>query len=62
MRRERVAVLTQGTLTDAEMVAATPEAAYLMALAELPVPGKWVAVCGCEGERGKASGAPAPCP
>ena len=42
MRRERVAVLTQGTLTDAQMVAATPEAAYLMALAELPVPGGWL--------------------
>ncbi|EFN52031.1 hypothetical protein CHLNCDRAFT_139631 [Chlorella variabilis] len=38
VRREKVAVLTQGTLTDAEMVAAQPEAAYLLALAELPVP------------------------
>lgn len=40
MRREKVAVLTQGTLTDAEMLAAQPEASYLLALAELPVPGK----------------------
>ena len=39
VRREKVAVLTQGTLTDAEMVAAQPEASYLTALAELPVPG-----------------------
>lgn len=45
MRREKVAVLTQGTLTDAEMLAGQPEAAYLMALAELPVPG----MCTCAG-------------
>jgi hypothetical protein len=38
VRRERVAVLTQGTLTDAEMLGGQPEAAYLMALAELAVP------------------------
>jgi hypothetical protein len=41
VRREKVAVLTQGTLTDAEMLAGLPEAAYLLALAELPVPGGW---------------------
>lgn len=40
VRREKVAVLTQGTLTDAEMLAAQPEASYLLALAELSVPGK----------------------
>lgn len=39
MRREKVAVLTQATLTDQEMLCSQPEAAYLMALAELPVPG-----------------------
>ncbi len=39
VRREKVAVLTQGTLTDAEMLAEQPEASYLLALAELPVPG-----------------------
>ena len=38
MRREAVAVLTRGTLCDADMLAATPDAAYLLALAELPVP------------------------
>lgn len=42
VRREKVAVLTQGTLTDAEMLAAQPEASYLLALAELPVPGACV--------------------
>ena len=40
MRREKVAVLTQGTLTDTEMLAAQPEASYLLALAELAVPGE----------------------
>lgn len=39
MRREKVAVLTQATLTDQEMLSGQPEASYLMALAELPVPG-----------------------
>lgn len=42
MRREKVAVLTAGTLTDQEMMGAQPEAAYLMSLAELPVPGQWL--------------------
>lgn len=40
VRREKVAVLTQGTLTDADMTKDAPEAAYLLALAELPVPGQ----------------------
>ena len=40
VRREKVAVLTQGTLTDTEMLAAQPEASYLLALAELAVPGE----------------------
>jgi len=42
VRREKVAVLTQGTLTDHEMLEAQPDASYLLALAELPVPGGWV--------------------
>lgn len=49
--REKVAVLTQGTLTDSEMLAEQPEASYLMALAELPVPGARVV----EGVEGRAS-------
>lgn len=40
VQREKVAVLTRGTLTDAEMLSSQPEASYLMALAELPVPGE----------------------
>jgi len=35
VRRERVAVLSKGTLVDAEMVAARPDAAYLVAVVEL---------------------------
>jgi DNA mismatch repair protein MSH6 len=38
VRREAVAVLTRGTLTDAEMLGAAPDAQYLMAVAELPLP------------------------
>ncbi|KAL4517804.1 hypothetical protein Ndes2526A_g02182 [Nannochloris sp. 'desiccata'] len=38
VRREKVAVLTRGTLTDAEMMGAVPDAQYLMAVAELPLP------------------------
>ena len=38
MRREKVAVLTRGTLTDPQMLGANPDAVFLMALAELPVP------------------------
>jgi DNA mismatch repair protein MSH6 len=34
VRREKVAVLTRGTLTDATMLAATPDAAYLVAITE----------------------------
>lgn len=38
VRREKVAVLSRGTLTDAEMMGAVPDAQYLMAVAELPLP------------------------
>lgn len=38
MQRTKVAVLTRGTLTDPEMLGANPDAVFLMALAELPVP------------------------
>ena len=38
VRREKVAVVTIGTLTDGEMLGASPEAAYLMAIAELLLP------------------------
>lgn len=38
VRREKVAVLTRGTLTDAEMMGAVPDAQYLMAVAEVPLP------------------------
>lgn len=38
VRREKVAVLSKGTLTDAEMLMTAPEAAYLLTLVELPVP------------------------
>jgi DNA mismatch repair protein MSH6 len=34
VRREKVALLTRGTLTDATMLAATPDAAYLVAITE----------------------------
>jgi DNA mismatch repair ATPase MutS len=34
VNRELVAVLTRGTLTDAEMLASTPDASYLMAITE----------------------------
>ena len=37
--RELVAVLTRGTLTDAEMLASTPDASYLMAITEGPPAG-----------------------
>lgn len=37
VRREKVAVLSKGTLMDAQMVAAKPDAAYVMAVAELPM-------------------------
>eukprot|EP00887_Chlorella_sp_A99_P007330 scaffold2.g7330.t1 len=38
VRREKVAVLTKGSLTDGEMLGTHPDASYLLALAELPVP------------------------
>ena len=38
VRREKVVVLTKGTLNDAGMLATAPEASYLMCLVELPVP------------------------
>ena len=37
VRREKVAVLTRGTLTDAEMMASVPDAQYLLSVAELPL-------------------------
>ena len=39
VNRELVAVLTRGTLTDAEMLASTPDASYLMAITEGPPAG-----------------------
>jgi hypothetical protein len=39
VRREKVALLSRGTLTDATMLAATPDAAYLVAITEAPVAG-----------------------
>ncbi|KAL4857543.1 DNA mismatch repair protein 6 [Chlorella vulgaris] len=51
VQREKVAVLTRGTLTDAEMLSSQPEASYLLALAELPVPAALAAAS-------EASGAP----
>ncbi len=36
VNRELVAVLTRGTLTDAEMLQSTPDAAYLLAITEGP--------------------------
>ena len=38
VNRELVAVLTRGTLTDAEMLQSTPDAAYLLAITEGPPP------------------------
>ena len=38
VRREKIAVLTRGTLTDAEMMGQVPDAQYLMAVAEIPLP------------------------
>jgi len=38
VRREKVAVLTRGTLTDAAMLAACPDASYLVAVTETPAP------------------------
>lgn len=38
VRREKVVVLTKGTLNDAGMLATAPEASYLMCLVELSVP------------------------
>jgi DNA mismatch repair protein MSH6 len=38
VRREKVAVLTRGTLTDAEMMGAVPDAQYLMAITEVSLP------------------------
>lgn len=60
MRREKVAVLTQATLTDQEMLAHQPEAAYLMALAELPVPGGRGGACGAARRRGGPGRRPGP--
>ena len=36
VRREMVALLTRGTLTDVAMLAAAPDAAYCVAIAEAP--------------------------
>lgn len=36
VNREMVAVLSQGTLTDPEMLRSSPDAAYVLALTELP--------------------------
>lgn len=52
VRREKVAVLTRGTLADPEMLGANPDAVFLMSLAELPVP-----AAGAEGCRGGVWGA-----
>ncbi len=43
VRREQVAVLTRGTLTDPEMRGAHPDAVFLMSVAELPVPSSYAA-------------------
>lgn len=48
VRRDKVAVLTRGTLTDPEMLGAHPDAVFLLALAELPLPPAAAAA----GERG----------
>ena len=39
VRREKVAVLTRGTLTDADMMGQVPDAQYLLAVAETPLAG-----------------------
>ena len=38
VNRQLVAVLTTGTLTDAEMLSGHPDASYLLALTEMPLP------------------------
>lgn len=38
VRREVVAILTSGTLTDPDMLRAQPEAAYVLSLWERPLP------------------------
>ena len=38
VRREVVAILTSGTLTDPDMLKAQPEAAYVLSLCERPLP------------------------
>ena len=38
VRREVVAILTSGTLTDPDMLRAQPEAAYVLSLCERPLP------------------------
>lgn len=55
VRREKVAVLTRATLTDPEMLAAHPDAVFLMALAELPLPAA-AAAAGGPGPRGGGGG------
>ncbi|GIL60874.1 hypothetical protein Vafri_15713 [Volvox africanus] len=42
--RQKVAVLSRGTLVDAEMVASRPDASYVLAVAEVDVEGREVAV------------------
>jgi len=58
VRREAVAVLSQGTLVDASMLAAHPHAAYVAAVAELPpgdgnAGGARVGVCAVEVAEGR---------
>lgn len=36
-----MAVVTRGTIADPEMLTSNPDAAYLLALAELPLPADW---------------------
>jgi hypothetical protein len=58
VRREAVAVLTQGTLTEPSMVAACPFATYVVAAVEVPVKGGTsdrvtVGVCAVEAAQGR---------
>jgi DNA mismatch repair ATPase MutS len=43
VNREMVAVVTRGTMTDAEMLSRHPDASFLLALAEAPAPAAGVA-------------------
>lgn len=58
VRREAVAVLTQGTLTEPSMVASCPHATYVVAAVEVPVEGSaagrvTVGVCAVEAAQGR---------